>query len=106
MSNPIVEAVVAQLKGADQAQIEAAIAKAEAADLAAFVAKNIRPIIDDSYPAVFGINASKSHANFGTFLTAAATLVAAKIIADAIRETNNGTLAALKEIDSAIMAAS
>lgn len=91
ISNPLVDAVVAQLKDADQAQIEAAIAKAEAAELAAFVAKHIRPIIEESYPSTFGLNASKNHANFGTFVTAAATLVAAKIIGDAIRETGAQT---------------
>lgn len=76
---------------------------AEAAALAAFVSKHIRPIIDVAYPESFGLNASKNHANFGTFVTAAATIVAGKLIADAIRESGSATVEALKEIDSAIM---
>lgn len=76
---------------------------AEAQDLAAFVSAHIRPIIDIAYPAAFGANASKNHANFGTFTTAAAMIVAGKLIADAIRESGGATVEALKELDSAIM---
>jgi hypothetical protein len=76
---------------------------AEARELAAFVTKHIQPIIDIAYPAAFGANASKNHSNFGTFTTAAAMIVAGKLIADAIRESGGATVEALKELDSAIM---
>lgn len=76
---------------------------AEAQELAAFVSKHIRPIIDTAYPESFGLNASKNHANFGTFVTAAATIVAGKLIADAIRESGSATVEALEKIDTAVM---
>lgn len=76
---------------------------AEAQELAAFVSKHIRPIIDVAYPESFGLNASKNHANFGTFVTAAATIVAGKLIADAIRKSGGATAEVLKAIDESIM---
>lgn len=104
MSNPLVEAVVAQLKGADQAQIEAAIAKAESEELAAFLEKNLKPAIDVAYPRIFGVNASKAASSpFNAFIESAATLVAAKIISDAIRDVGAQTVGMLHEIDKSIM---
>jgi hypothetical protein len=76
---------------------------AEAQELAAFVSEHIQPIIDIAYPAAFGANASKNHSNFGTFTTAAAMIVAGKLIADAIRESGGATVDALKAIDESIM---
>lgn len=104
MKSELVAAVAAQLKNADQIAIENAIAKAEAEEIAAFLEKNLKPAIEVAYPRIFGVNASKAASSpFNAFLESAATLVAAKIISDAIRDVGAQTVGMLHEIDKSIM---
>jgi hypothetical protein len=106
MKNALVATIMANLKNADQSQIEAAIAKAKAEEIASFLDENLRPVVDVAYPRLFGLNASKSHNAFGPFVEASAMLIAGKMIADAIHESNAKTLTALEEIGAAVVAAS
>lgn len=88
MNESLVNAVVERLKGANAAEIAAAVEKAKADEISTFLKSQLRPVMEAVYVDLCGTNASKSPATsqFGPFLQSAATLLGAKIIADALRE--------------------
>lgn len=103
MSNSLIAAVKAEMQGASDAAIAEALRKVESAELAAFVVKHLRPLIDLAYHDLFGVSASKAASSpFAPFLVSASALISSKIISDSIRETGAQTVEILKEIDAGI----
>jgi hypothetical protein len=72
---------------------------AEAAALAEFVTRNLKPVVESVVPEFLGRNASPTNAAYPAIVQASATIIAARIIADAIRESGE----VLKAIDESIM---
>lgn len=75
----------------------------EAAALAEFVTRNLKPVVESVVPEFLGRNASPTNAAYPAIVQASATIIAARIIADAIRDSGGATAEALKAIDESIM---
>ncbi|CAN2534477.1 hypothetical+protein [Methylocapsa aurea] len=78
---------------------------AEAADIAAFVKKHLQSVVDTVIPEFLGVNVSKGHAAYGSFVEASALLIVGKLISESIREVGRETVKSLDEIESAVMTA-